>query len=94
MEIDGIDPSQIESLQQRPFLEPREQEVIQPRENATDAIDTAAIEELAQQAQELPENRPEVVSRGRELLADPSYPSADIEEQVAEILLGIEEEAY
>jgi hypothetical protein len=93
MNIDGIDPSQIESLR-TPFLERPVQEPIREARPEEVKAETAKVELLAQQARELPENRPEVIARGRELFSNPSYPSADVEEGVARILLGLQEEAY
>lgn len=93
MNIDGIDSSQIESIR-TPFLESQTTETAQVQKAEEKNVETEKIQQLAQQAQELPENRPDVVARGRELLADPNYPSADIEGQVAEILLGETEETF
>jgi hypothetical protein len=39
----------------------------------------------------LPEIRPEVVARGRELLADPSYPGQDIVEKIARLITPLSE---
>ncbi|MEQ9823939.1 MAG: hypothetical protein ABQ298_06110 [Puniceicoccaceae bacterium] len=93
MNIDGIDPSQIDSLR-TPFLDTQSQAPVQPPKPEEVKADTEKVAQLAQQARELPENRPDVVERGRELLADPNYPSAEVEDQVARILLGLEEEAF
>ncbi|MCG8525766.1 MAG: hypothetical protein MI748_05275 [Opitutales bacterium] len=93
MNIDGIDASQVEGLK-TPFLESSSQAPIQEQPPEEKQAETAKIEQLAQQAQELPDNRPDVVARGRELLADPNYPSPQVEDQVAKILLGVEEEAF
>ncbi len=93
MNIDGIDPSQIESLR-TPFLENQAQGPVQEKKPEEVKAETEKLAQLTQQVQELPENRPEVVARGQELLADPNYPSADVEEQVAAILLGAAEESY
>jgi hypothetical protein len=41
---------------------------------------------------EMPEVRPEVVARGRELLADPSYPSAEIVRKIASLITPLPEE--
>ena len=93
MNIDGIDPSQIESLK-TPFLESQAQAPVQAPKPEEVKAETEKLAQLTQQVQELPDNRPDVVARGKELLADPNYPSADVEEQVAKILLGVEEENY
>jgi 2,4-dienoyl-CoA reductase-like NADH-dependent reductase (Old Yellow Enzyme family) len=93
MNIDGIDPSQIEGLR-APFLEKAPTQAIREAKPEEVKVETEKLQQLAQQARELPENRPDVVARGRELLADPNYPSADVEEGIAKILLGLQEEAY
>jgi len=93
MNIDGIDPSQIESLR-TPFLENQSQAPVQAQKPEEQKVETEKLAQLTQQVQNLPENRPDVVARGKELLADPNYPSADVEEQVAKILLGVQQENY
>lgn len=93
MNIDGIDPSQIEALKTS-FLEPQTREPIQPPKAEDVQAETLKVEQLALQARELPENRPDVVERGRELLNDPNYPSAEVMDQVAEILMGVAEERF
>lgn len=40
----------------------------------------------------LPEIRPEVVARGRELLADPNYPSQAIVEKIAQLITPLSED--
>ena len=94
MNIDGIDPSLIESLK-TPFLsgQTAEQPIQEPKPEEVKA-ETEKIQELAKQAQELPDNRPDVVARGQELLNDPNYPSPDVEDKVARILLGFDQENY
>lgn len=93
MNIDGIDPSAVESLK-TPFLESQAQGPIQGTKPEERKEETEKVAQLAQQAQDLPDNRPDMIERGRELLADPNYPSSDTEEQVARILLGLDEEAF
>jgi hypothetical protein len=93
MNIDGIDPSQIEGLK-TPFLESQPTEPVQAQKKEEVKSETEKIQQLAQRAQDLPDNRPEVVARGKELLNDPNYPSPDVEDKVAKILLGVEEEIY
>lgn len=93
MNIDGIDSSQIEGIKP-PFLESKPNETVQAPTAEEVKIETAKLEELAQQAQELPENRPDVVERGKQLFNDPNYPSGEVEDEVAKILLGVAEETY
>ena len=93
MNIDGIDPSLIESLK-TPFLSGQTAESVQAPKPEEVKAETEKIQQLAQKVQELPDNRPDVVARGQELLNDPNYPSPDVEDKVAKILLGVEEENY
>lgn len=93
MNIDGIDPSQIDGLR-TPFLETQAQAPIQAPKPEEAKAETEKVAQLAEQARDLPENRPDMVERGKELLADPNYPSPQVEEQVARILLGLDEEAF
>ena len=93
MNIDGIDPSLIESLK-TPFLSGQTAEPVQAPKPEEVKAETEKIQQLAEKVQELPDNRPDVVERGKELLSDPNYPSPDVEDQVAKILLGVAEESY
>ena len=95
MNIDGIDPSQIEGLKS-PMLDSQANAPVQEQQaQAANAnTETAKLQQLAQKVEEMPDNRPEVVERGKELLNDPNYPSPDIEDQVARILLGVQEENF
>jgi|HubBroStandDraft_1064217.scaffolds.fasta_scaffold347442_3 hypothetical protein len=58
-----------------------------PRPGAADSLSTAGAELLKAKLASEPEIRPEVVARGRELAADPSYPSAGIMGNVARQIL-------
>ncbi len=40
----------------------------------------------------LPEVRPEVVERGRQLLADPNYPGADVVQKIASLITPLSED--
>lgn len=42
--------------------------------------------------EEMPEIRPEVVERGRKLLADPNYPTAEITRKIAALITPLPEE--
>lgn len=93
MNIDGIDPSQISGLQS-PVSDVKSTPPIKPQTEDSAKVETETLENLVQNVKDLPENRPDVVARGKELLNDPNYPSAEVEDQVAKILLGLEEEAF
>ncbi len=93
MNIDGIDPSQITGLQS-PISDAKSTPPIKPQTEDSAKVETETLEKLVQNVKDLPENRPDVVARGKELLNDPNYPSANVEDQVAKILLGLEEEAF
>ena len=49
-------------------------------------VDLDSTETLHRLLQETPDVRPEVVARGKALLADPSYPSKETLQRVAELL--------
>ena len=40
---------------------------------------------------QIPEIRPEVVERGRQLLADPNYPSPDLAQKIASLIVPFDE---
>ena len=65
-------------------LVPQKPVVRGPGADSFSAANTATLR-AALQAQ--PEIRPEVVARGKELAADPNYPSTDILRKVGEALL-------
>lgn len=59
-----------------------------PDAGRMDRISTEQAEFLRGALERQPEIRPEVVARGRELAADPSYPSLDVLRQVAAQILA------
>lgn len=54
----------------------------------TDQFSSSQAASLRAALEQHPEVRPEVVERGRQLAADPGYPSADVLKQVASAILG------
>lgn len=52
---------------------------------SADSLSTSNAEALKQALASSPEIRPEVVARGRELAADPTYPPRQIIEQLAKM---------
>lgn len=60
----------------------------QPFQAAGDQLSTAGTELLKAKLASEPEVRPEMVERGRQLAADPSYPSAAILTSVASKILN------
>jgi hypothetical protein len=60
---------------------------VRVRPSAGDSLSTAGAELLRAKLASEPEIRPDVVARGRQLAADPSYPSARIVGEVARQLL-------
>jgi hypothetical protein len=52
-----------------------------------DKFNSAQADTLREALARTPEVRPEVVERGKQLAADPNYPSPDILSKVAEIIL-------
>jgi hypothetical protein len=58
-----------------------------PRPSAGDSLSTAGAELLKAKLASEPEIRPEMVAKGRELAADPAYPSAQIVGEVARQIL-------
>lgn len=93
MNIDGLETTLIESMKST-FLAPKQDAPVRAPTQEEARVETEKLAQLAQRVEEMPENRPEVVERGRELANDPNYPSADVEEQLAAILLGFEEERF
>ncbi|MBN2235783.1 MAG: hypothetical protein JW706_11595 [Opitutales bacterium] len=93
MNIDGLETTLIESMKST-FLAPKQDTPVKAPTQEEVRVETEKLAQMAQRVQEMPENRPEVVERGIELLNDPNYPSADVEEQLAAILLGFEEERF
>jgi len=69
-------------------LPPPAKPVARTEASPTDRISTAQAEYLQGALTRHPEIRPEVVARGRELAADPSYPSFEILRNVAGQILS------
>jgi len=53
-----------------------------------DKIDLGKLDALREQ----PEIRPEVVAKGKELLNDPNYPSQEIVESIAKLIVPFDDE--
>lgn len=66
-------------------IEPKPQDL-----NGTveDKIDLGKLDTLREQ----PEIRPEVVAKGKELLNDPNYPSQEIVESIAKLIVPFDDE--
>lgn len=65
-------------------IQPEMQQTAQARYRAgRDSLSTPNSQSLQDALERQPEIRPDVVARGRELAADPSYPSASIIQNVA-----------
>lgn len=69
-------------------LAPVAKPVVSPESARADRISTEQAEFLRAALARQPEVRPEVVARGRELAADPSYPSLDVLRHVAGQILA------
>ena len=69
---------------QRP-IEPKAQD---PKGTVEDKVDLGKLDALREQ----PEIRPEVVAKGKELLDDPNYPSQEIVESIAKLIVPFDEE--
>ena len=54
----------------------------------SDRLSTTGIDHLRAALKAQPEVRPEVVARGRQLAADPAYPSADIIRHISAQIVG------
>jgi len=62
---------------------------------APEQLATALSSSVRKNLASIPEIRPEVVERGRRLLADPNYPSCEIANAIARRLSGLpEDEAH
>lgn len=62
-----------------------------PADKGFDQLSTELSRSVRQTLATLPEMRPEVVSRGRELAADPSYPGQDIIARIASLITPLSE---
>lgn len=64
------------------------QPTVRPLALRPDQISTAGAAFLRAELQRQPEIRPEVVARGRELAADPNFPSTEVMRHVAQQILN------
>lgn len=69
-------------------LAPAPKPVVRPETARTDRISTEQAEFLRSELARQPAVRPEVVARGRELAADPSYPSMEVMRNVAQQIIA------
>jgi len=69
-------------------LAPTAKPVARPEPVRSDRISTEQAEFLRSALALQPAVRPEVVARGRELAADPSYPSMDVMRSVAQQIIA------
>ena len=63
---------------------------IQP-ETRRDSISVERSIRIGSAMDKIPEIRPEVVERGRQLLADPNYPSPEISQKIASLIVPFDE---
>ena len=77
--------SQTDKKASQPPIEPKAQD-----SNGTieDKVDLGKLDALREQ----PEIRPEVVAKGKELLNDPNYPSQEIVESIAKLIVPFDDE--
>ncbi len=66
-------------------IEPKTQDL---KGTVEDKIDLGKLDALREQ----PEIRPEVVAKGKELLNDPNYPSQEIVESIAKLIVPFDDE--
>ena len=66
-------------------IEPKGQD---PKGSVKDKVDLGKLDALREQL----EIRPEVVAKGKELLDDPNYPSQEIVESIARLIVPFEDE--
>jgi hypothetical protein len=57
-----------------------------------DRLSTQLSSKVRASLEEMPEIRPEVVERGRKLLADPGYPSPEIVRKIAALITPLSED--
>ena len=58
----------------------------------SDRVATDLSSKVRARLAEIPEVRPEVVERGRKLLADPNYPTPDIMREIASLITPLPED--
>ncbi len=91
MNINPLDSSaHLHSLGHRPHANgARHDAFVPPAGDRFSADDSAAIRSALDA---IPEIRPEVVERGRRLLADPNYPSAKVVDAIARLITPLPED--
>ena len=57
-----------------------------------DSVSTETSENVRSTLASMPEVRPDVVARGRQLAADPNYPSQDVVNKIAKLITPLSEE--
>ena len=67
---------------------PIETKAQDPKGSVEDKVDLGKLDALREQ----PEIRPEVVAKGKELLDNPNYPSQEIVESIAKLIVPFEDE--
>jgi hypothetical protein len=91
----NIDPLSTSGELYRAHLSARENEP-QPAQSRTqedyDRLSTESSNKVRAALAAMPEVRPEMVERGRALLADPNYPSPQIMRQIASLITPLPEE--
>lgn len=68
------------------------QEQTPAQTNDSDRLSAELSEKVRNSLASLPEVRPEVVERGRQLRADPSYPSREVVEKIARLITPLSED--
>jgi hypothetical protein len=68
------------------------QQPAQNRKDDSDRVSTELSSKVRASLASMAEIRPEVVERGRQLLADPNYPSASIVRKIAELITPLPED--
>lgn len=63
-----------------------------PVDNGADQLATSLSSRVRETLALIPEVRPEVVERGRQLLADPNYPSFEIATEIARQIAPLSED--
>jgi hypothetical protein len=69
-----------------------EQTVRRPVDGGSDQLATALSSRVREMLASIPEVRPDVVERGRQLLADPNYPSFEIATEIARRISPLSED--
>jgi hypothetical protein len=92
----NIDPLSTSNQLYRAQISNREneqlQQSVQKRQDDHDRVSTELSSKVRASLESMPEIRPEVVERGRQLLSDPNYPSADIMRKIAGLITPLPEE--